>query len=42
MNTAMATEFDCAFQELLQRECPDGMVRMTTSVNVIWGRPAAA
>lgn len=41
MDKTMAAEFDRAFRQLLQRDCPDGIVRMNTVVKVIWGRPSA-
>jgi SAM-dependent methyltransferase len=39
MNPAAAAEFDEAFRQLLQRHCPDGIVRVPTVVNLVWGRP---
>jgi SAM-dependent methyltransferase len=42
MDRQAASEFDHRFRQLLQRHCPDGMVRLQSVVTIVWGRPAAA
>jgi hypothetical protein len=42
MDVAAAVEFDDLFRRLLQRHCPDGVVRLQTVVTVVWGEPVAA
>jgi ubiquinone/menaquinone biosynthesis C-methylase UbiE len=39
MTRDSAKEFDDAFRRLLERACSDGIVRLQTIVNVIWGNP---
>jgi hypothetical protein len=42
MDVTAAAEFDHSFREVLQRHCPDGVVRLQTVISMVWGYPAAA
>lgn len=41
MTPQAAEEFDAAFRQLLQRHCPNGIVRLPVTVTIIWGHPVS-
>jgi hypothetical protein len=41
MDRTSAEAFDDSFRRLLDRDCPDGIVRLQTLVSVVWGHPAS-
>jgi len=40
MGTRSADEFDESFRQLLSGYCADGIVRLETIVNIVWGAPS--